>query len=100
MSDDKVLIFSDDYTDPAQDAGLLQDKSRAGWVDIATLKANLDDLRPALEGVIDSLKTSGKAKGLTEVTIAVGINASGTVGFLGTSGSVGGEASLTLKFSV
>jgi hypothetical protein len=53
-----------------------------------------------LEGIIESLKATAKDSGLTEVTVAVGLNAKGAVGFLGTGAEAGGSATLTLKFSV
>lgn len=97
---DKVFIFSSEHTDPSNDVSLMGDKAPLGSVDLAVLKSRLEDMRPALIGVVDSLKTSVKDKGLTEVTVAIGINAKGAVGFLGTGAEAGGSATLTLKFNV
>jgi hypothetical protein len=57
----------------------------------------VDELRQNMDAFLDSLKNTAGMK-LTEVTVAVGINATGKIGILGTGAEAGGDATLTLTF--
>lgn len=95
-----VLIFSTEQTDETNLNLLSDDRPTVGKVELQDLKKNLDEMGPAIDGVVDAVKSAAAAKGLSEITLAIGINAKGKVGFLGTGSEVGGTATLTLKFSV
>ena len=69
-------------------------------VTVAKLRASVDEVAPAITAIVDNMKEKAKAKGLTEITLALGINGKGTVGFLGTGAEIGGSATITLKFSL
>jgi hypothetical protein len=49
---------------------------------------------------MSDVKEAAVALGLQEVSVSLGINAKGKIGFLGTGSELGGEASLTLKFKI
>jgi hypothetical protein len=103
MSDDidskRVIVFTKDtraapYSD---DLDLLGD-SPGGVTTVGTLRASIGELLPGLDAIIKDVKAKGAAAGLEEVTVALGVNAKGSVGVLGTGTEVGGTATLTLKF--
>ena len=95
-----VLIFSSDTTADPSGYALMGDEARGGVVKLAELEKNLEDMGPAINGVIGSLKKTAAEKGLAEVTLSLGINAKGKVGFLGTGTEIGGTATLSLKYKV
>ena len=76
------------------------EKAVGGLVKLTELEQNLEDMGPAINSVMGSLKKTATEKGLTEVTISLGINAKGKVGFLGTGAEIGGTATLSLKYAV
>ncbi|MEM6890364.1 MAG: hypothetical protein AAF636_19855 [Pseudomonadota bacterium] len=92
-----VVIFSNDFAD---DMELLSSSKRGGSVPLTKLEKNIEDFGPAINGVVTKLTAAAKAKGLSTVAIKIGINAKGTVGFLGNGGELGGDASITLTFDV
>lgn len=94
---EKVLIFS---TDSTTDLNLMGGDGKAGTVSLSELENNIAEMSPAINGVVEKLKATAAATGLTEVSLAIGINAKGKVGFLGTGAEMGGNATITLKFKV
>ena len=99
-TNDDVLIFSSDTTADVSEYRLMGVRAIGGVVKLDELKQNLEDMGPSISGVIESLKKTAGKQGLAEVTISIGINAKGKVGFLGTGGEIGGTATLTLKYGV
>ena len=57
---------------------------------MGALRASLGDFMPALGAMLEDVKAKAKDMGLQEVSIALGINAKGKVGFLGTGAEAGG----------
>jgi hypothetical protein len=55
---------------------------------------------PGLGAIIADVKGNAAALGLSEVSVELGVNAKGTVGFLGTGAELGGNSTLTLKFKI
>jgi hypothetical protein len=94
-----VIVFTPD-TKGAPDsleADLLGD-SPGGVTTIGTLRENLSTLLPGLNAIITDVKDKAASSGLQEVTVALGISAKGSIGFLGTGTELSGTASITLKF--
>lgn len=71
-----------------------------GVVTVGALRASVKEFMPALGAVMNDVKEAAVALGLEEVSVSLGINAKGAIGFLGTGSELGGEATLTLKFKV
>ena len=95
----RVIIFSGEAKSAPDDFDLLGIQP-GGAVTVAALRENFGSFMPALELIIKDVRTAGAKSGLTEVSIALGIDAKGKVGFLGIGTEAGGNATLTLKFSV
>lgn len=77
-----------------------------GGTDRVWKKINVDTLRQNLEELVSSLSYSvsptadtGSKFRVSEISVAVTINAEGEVGILGTGVKVGAEASLTLTLT-
>lgn len=96
---DSVLIFSTETTEGVRDFSLMGGKVRAGLVSLDALEENIVEIGPTLERVVASLRRTALNSGLSEVTVAIGVNAKGKVGLLGTGSELGGSATITLKFS-
>jgi hypothetical protein len=103
MSEDinskKVIVFTKETRAApyGEDVDLLGD-SPGGVTTVGTLRASIGELLPGLQAIIEDVKAKAATAGLQEVTVALGVNAKGTVGFLGTGTELGGTATLTLKF--
>jgi len=93
----KVLIFTDSAC--TDDEFELLDEERKSRLPVQKLKDNLHDFMGTLAEILPTIGTVGEGYGLESLTVAVGINGKGQVGFLGTGGEVGGTATLTLKFT-
>lgn len=100
MSDNSVLVFSSENSDPSKNLNLMGDGNSLSSVELGKLKKNVRDMQVSIDELIDEMKSSGKSKGLEEVTVAVSVNAKGAVGFLGTGAEAGASATFTLKFKV
>jgi hypothetical protein len=98
IDDTAIVIFSSDSRG-GRELDLLGD-SPGGVTTVGALRRNLGELLPGLGAIIADVKDKGAAAGLSEVSVALGVNAKGTVGFLGTGTELGGDATLTLKFTV
>ena len=96
-----VIIFTPgvEHGPYSADADLLGD-SPGGVTTIGTLRDNLSTLLPGLSTIITDIKEKAVSSGLQEVSLALGISAKGSIGFLGTGSEVSGTASITLKFNV
>jgi hypothetical protein len=97
----KVVIFTKDakHEPYAPDLDLLG-ASSGGVVTVGALRESVGNFMPGLGAIIDDVKTKAKAAGLEEISVALGVNAKGAIGFLGTGAEAGGSATLTLKFKV
>jgi hypothetical protein len=62
------------------------------------LQNNLQDFISSLQNILPAADKPISGLGLKGVSVAVGINGKGKVGFLGTGAEVGGNATLTLTF--
>lgn len=76
---------------------LLDDKHQAK-LPVDELRKNLEAFMASLKDILPSVDSAGSGFGLKMLTVAVGINGKGQVGFLGTGAEVGGTATLTLTF--
>ena len=93
-----VIVFSNDHDDPNK---LMSGSAKnSSAVPLDSLNANVAQLGPAIASLVSELKTTAKDAGLTEVTLALGVNGKGTVGFLGTGAEMGGNATISLKFKI
>jgi hypothetical protein len=94
MSDTrKVIIFTGD----AGDFELLDEKRKVE-LPVDELRKNLEDFMASLEDILPAADKPTKTFGLKAVSVALGINGKGQVGFLGTGVEVGSSATLTLTF--
>jgi hypothetical protein len=95
----EVIVFTPGSTPDPTEADLLGD-SPGGVTTIGKLRESLSTLLPGLNTIIADAKDAAAASGLQEVSVALGISAKGSIGFLGTGTEVSGTASITLKFKV
>jgi hypothetical protein len=77
--------------------GLLDEK-RQSLLPVDELRQNMDAFLDSLKNILPSEDRTAAGMKLTEVTVAVGINATGKIGILGTGAEAGGDATLTLTF--
>jgi hypothetical protein len=89
----KVLVFSGSSSDFE-----LLDEKRQVALPVDELRKNLEDFMASLQDVLPIADKPTAGMGLKTVSVAVGINGKGQVGFLGTGVEVGGSATLTLTF--
>jgi hypothetical protein len=89
----KVLIFSG-----AGGSFELLDEKRQVALPVDELHNNLKDFIASLHEILPTSENATTGLGLKTVSVAVGINGKGQVGFLGTGVEVGGSATLTLTF--
>jgi hypothetical protein len=93
MSDRKVIVFSghnDDFD--------LLDEKRMPALPVDDLRKNLEEFMISLKEILPAAAAPSPGLGLKSVSVALGINAKGQVGFLGTGAEAGGSATLTLTF--
>lgn len=96
MADDQKAAGSDVFIfGGGGRANLLDEKPKP--LPVRAVKENLENFMGAVRDLLPSVQQAG-AYGLKSVDVAVGINAKGQVGFLGTGAELGGTATLTLKF--
>ena len=101
LDSQEVVIFTKEAKPQPYSPGLdLLGGSPGGVTTVGALRSSLDSFMPALGVIIADVKAKAAEAGLEEVSIALGVNAKGTVGFLGTGAEMGGTASLTLKFKI
>jgi hypothetical protein len=62
------------------------------------LRKNLEDFMAKFSDILPAVETPAKGLGLKSVSVALGIDGKGHVGFLGTGVEVGASATLTLTF--
>jgi hypothetical protein len=89
----KVLVFSGS----SSDFDLLDEKRKIA-LPVDELRKNLEDFMVSLQDILAAADKPAAKMGLKSVSVAVGINGKGQVGFLGTGVEVGGSATLTLTF--
>jgi hypothetical protein len=89
----QVLVFSGS----GNDFDLL-DENRQIALPVSELRDNLAEFMASLQELLPAADKTAAGLGLKSVTVAVGINGKGKVGFLGTGVEVGGSATLTLTF--
>jgi|GEM_PF-6252439 len=85
------------FTKGGDDFDLLDEKRRVA-LPVEELRKNLEDFMGSLRDILPAASNTAAGIGLKTVTVAVGINGKGQVGFLGTGVEVGGSATLTLTF--
>jgi hypothetical protein len=95
MPDDrKIVIFTGDVTK----FKLLDERSKVE-LSVDELRKSLEDFMASFEYIILPVADKPtKDLGLKSISVALGIDAKGKVGFLGTGAEVGGSATLTLTF--
>ena len=93
MSDRKVIVFSGH----GEDFNLLDEK-RISSLPVDDLRKNLEEFMISLKEMLPAVAAPSAGLGLKSVSVALGINAKGQVGFLGTGAEVGGSATLTITF--
>lgn len=89
----KVLIFGKSDGE----FGLLDEK-RQSLLPVDELRQNMDSFLASLKNILPGEETTAGGMKLKSVTVAVGINAKGKIGILGTGAEAGGDATLTLTF--
>ncbi|QPF86586.1 hypothetical protein IC762_10025 [Bradyrhizobium genosp. L] len=92
-SADKVIIF----TKNADEFELLGEKSKVE-LPVDDLRRNLEEFMSAFKDILPAAEKPAAGLGLKTISVALGINGKGQVGFLGTGVEVGGSATLTLTF--
>jgi hypothetical protein len=97
MAHSEVVVFS--APSASDDFELLDDRTSAGRsvLPVETIKVNLQVFMQSVRDILPSVSAAGDY-GLKTVSVAVGINGKGQVGFLGVGGEIGGTATLTLTF--
>jgi len=89
----EILIFG-----AGGDSFELLDEKHQAKLPVDQLNKNLEAFMASLKDILPSVDNAGAGFGLKTLTVAVGINGKGQVGFLGTGAEVGGTATLTLTF--
>jgi hypothetical protein len=89
----EVLVFAGS----SSDFDLLDEKRKVA-LPVDELRKNLEDFMASLRDILPTADKPVGGMGLKSVSVAVGINGKGQVGFLGTGVEVGGSATLTLMF--
>src|SRR5262245_59166861 len=74
------------------------DNNRKVELPVDELRKNLEDFMAAFGDILPAADKPTKGLDLKTVSVALGINGKGQVGFLGTGVEVGGSATLTLTF--
>jgi hypothetical protein len=88
-----VIIFS------KSDSGFdLLDEKRKVELPVHELRKNLEEFMTSLQEILPAADKPATGLNLKSITVAVGINGKGQLGFLGTGVEVGGSATLTLTF--
>lgn len=95
MADDTILIFN-----AGKDEFGLLDEKRSVSLPAADLRKNLEAFVLTLGDILPKAENQTPGMGLKTVSVAVGVNGKGQVGFLGTGAEIGGSATLTLTFEV
>lgn len=88
----EILIFGS-----SDDSFELLEKGQSR-LPVNEVRKNLEAFMASLKDMLPSVEQAGPGFGLKKLTVAVGINGKGQVGFLGTGAEVGGNATLTLSF--
>lgn len=86
------------FTGVDRDEFELLDEKRKVPLPIEELKKNLRDFTQSLSEMLPTMEEPRAGVGLKTLAVAVGINAKGQVGFLGTGVEVGGTATLTITY--
>lgn len=86
------------YTGARSDDVELAQGGRQLEVPVETLRKNLEEFVEALHDILPSSAKSVSGMTLRSVSAAIGVNAKGQIGLLGTGVEVGGQATLTLTF--
>lgn len=94
MPDDQKIVI---FTKNADEFELLGEKNKVE-LPVADLRRNLDEFMGALKDILPAAEKPAVGLGLKTISVALGINGKGQVGFLGTGVEVGGSATLTLTF--
>jgi hypothetical protein len=82
------------------DASHLLDARQRSALPVDELRKNLDDFMDSLKEILPATQKPAGGMTLKTLSVAVGIDAKGQVGFLGTGAEVGGNATLTLNFDI
>ena len=89
----KVIIFSGE---PSKFE--LLDKKGKIELPIDELRKNLEEFMTSFKDILPAVEKPAAGLGLKTISVALGINGKGQVGFLGTGVEAGGSATLTLTF--
>jgi hypothetical protein len=88
-----IKIFSKSGT-----LGLVDGNRPATELPVDELRKNLESFSAALKTLLPAISDAGGGFNLNTVEVAVGIDGTGHVGFLGTGVEVGAQATITLTF--
>ena len=88
----EILIFGADSFE------LLDEKKRQAKLPVDDLRKNLDAFMAFLKDVLPSVDSAGVGFGLKTLTVAVGINGKGQVGFFGNRGRSWGDCDTYTNF--
>lgn len=94
MSDAKTVLV---FAGAASNFELLDDQ-RQSVLPVAELRRNLAAFMDSLKDMLPADAEAAAGMRLEEVTVTVGIDGKGKVGFLGVGAEVGGNAALALTF--
>jgi hypothetical protein len=100
INQQKVLIFTGGKATAKREDLDLLGGSPGGVATVGALRESLQEILPVLGALMTDIKEAAIKQRLEEVSVSLGINGKGKIGFLGTGSEVGGEASLTLKFKI
>jgi hypothetical protein len=92
-SEQKIIVFAKN----ADQFKLLSEKSKIE-LPVSELRKNLEEFMKSFEEILPVADKPAAGLGLKTISVALGINGKGQVGFLGTGVEVGGSATLTLTF--
>ncbi|WP_316226746.1 hypothetical protein [Bradyrhizobium sp. SZCCHNS3052] len=85
------------FTNSAGDFKLLSEKNKVE-LPVEDLRRSLDEFMASFSEILPAADKPPAGLGLKTISVALGINGKGQVGFLGTGVEVGGSATLTLTF--
>ena len=94
----ELVVFTGGLSDDQEDEIELLDRSGAVRLSGDVVKRNLREFVDGLGEVLSSVSLKKMGYQLESVSVAVGIDGKGTVGFLGTGAEAGASATLTLEF--
>lgn len=95
----KIIVFTGEAPDEEdEEMELLEGGGVETHLSVETVRRNLRQFMDSLNEMMPDLARGAAQYPLDKITVAVGINGAGKVGFLGTGAKAGASATLTLEF--